>query len=86
MYRIAYDNGVHFKVAEMVLTVTKVVDMNQANAAREVRITCDAMARFHVLETKVGTLNQQVPGRQLAVTVLRDQVIPHAYKMQRAAG
>ena len=58
MYRIGYVNGVHSKVAEMVLTVTNVVDMNQANAAREVRNTRDSMARFNVLETKWGTVIQ----------------------------
>ena len=51
------------------MRVTNVVDLNQANVAREVRNTCDSVARFSVLETKLGTVNQQVTGWQLTVTV-----------------
>ena len=51
------------------MRVTNVVDMNQANAARKVGNTCDSVARFNVLETKLGTVNQQVTGWPPAVTV-----------------
>ena len=37
-------------------------------AAREVRNTYDSMARLNVLETKLGTVNQQAPGWQSVVS------------------
>ena len=37
-------------------------------AAREVKNTYDAMGRLNVVETKLGTVNQQVPGWQSVVS------------------
>ena len=37
-------------------------------AAREVKNTYDAMGRLNAVETKLGTVNQQVPGWQSVVS------------------